>query len=146
MRRAYALVLASVLLAGCGGSSGSRLTRDQYASKADAVCQKYKQKADALSSPKTLPELANLADRLLPLLRDARGELRALRPPAAEEATAKAWLDQFDVTIDDVEKIRDKAKAGDRAGVGAAAVPAQRHDQHANELAAQLEMTVCSKD
>jgi hypothetical protein len=141
----YPLVLASILLAGCGGSNGSRLTRDQYASKADAVCQKYKQKSDALSSPTTLPGLASVADQLLPLLHDARGELRALRPPAGEEATANAWLDAFDVIIADVQRIRDNAKAGDRAGLRAAATSAQRHDRRANTLARQLGMTVCSQ-
>jgi outer membrane murein-binding lipoprotein Lpp len=146
VRRAYALVLASIVLAGCGASDGSRLTREQYASKADAVCQKYKQKSDALSSPTTLPALASVADRLLPLLNDARRELRALRPPAREQATANAWLDAFDVSIDDVRKIRDRAKAGDRAGVGDVATRAQQHNGRANELAAQLGMTVCSKN
>ncbi len=145
VRRAYPLVLASILAAGCGSSNSSRLTRDEYASKADAVCQQVKQKSDALSSPTTLPGLASVAGRLLPLLLGASGELRALRPPAGEEATANAWLDQFDVTIDDVRTIRDRAKAGDRAGVGAAATRAQRHNRHANELAGQLGMTVCSK-
>jgi hypothetical protein len=145
VRRAYPLVLASILAAGCGSSDSSRLTRDEYAAKADAVCQQVKQKSDGLSSPTTLPALARVSGRLLPLLHGARGELRSLRPPAGEEATANAWLDEFDVTIDDVRKIRDRAKAGDRAGVGAAAIRAQRHNQHANELAGQLGMTVCSK-
>ena len=140
------MVLASIVLAGCGGSNGSRLTREQYAAKADAVCQKYKQKSDPLSSPTTLHGLASVADRLLPLLHDARGELRALRPPADEQATANEWLDAFDVIVDDVKKIRDSAKAGDRAGVGTAATRAQRHNGRANELAAQLGMTVCSKN
>jgi hypothetical protein len=146
VRRAYPLVLAAVVIAGCGGSNGSRLTREEYAAKADAVCQRYKQKSDALSSPTTLPGLATVADRLLPLLHGARGELRSLRPPTDEEATANAWLDDFDVIIADVQKIRDTAKAGDRAGVGAAATRAQTHNAHADELARQLGMTVCSKD
>jgi cytochrome c556 len=137
--RAYLLVLAVLLLAGCG-SSGS------YASKADTICRKYKQKTDALSRPTTLADLARVSDQVLPLLHDARGELRALQPPAGEEATAKAWLDEFDVTVTDVEKIRDNARAGDAAGVRAAATPALQHDQRANELAAQLGMKVCSKD
>lgn len=139
MRRAYLLVLALVLLAGCG-SSGS------YASRADAICRKYKQKTNALSSPATLADLATVSDQVLPLLHDARRELRALRPPAGQQATANAWLAEFDVTIDDVKKIRDRARAGDAAGVRAAATPALKHDQHANELAAQLGMKVCSKD
>jgi hypothetical protein len=136
-----------LLAAGCGGgSSGQRLTREQYASKADAICSKYKQKTDALSRPATLSDLAGVADQVLPLLHDARGELRALRPPQREEATANAWLDEFDVIIDDVKKIRDEAKKNDSAAVQAAAAPALQHDQHANDLASQLGMTVCSKD
>lgn len=148
VRRGSTLVLAVVLLGGCGGdgSSDHRLTREQYAAKADAVCTKYKAKTGSLSRPATLSDLAELANQVLPLLRDARVELRRLRPPQQEEASAQAWLDQFDLLIDDVEKIRDKAKSGDTAGVQAVAAPALQHNQHANELATQLGMTVCSKD
>src|SRR5438046_6383047 len=101
VRRAFPLLLALVFAAGCGGggSSGQRLTREQYAARADAICTKYKQKSDAISRPATLPDLAKIADQVLPLLDDARGELRSLRPPEHEEATAKAWLDEFDVLI-----------------------------------------------
>jgi hypothetical protein len=148
VRRASTLLLAIVVLAGCGGSdsSGQRLTRDEYAKQADAICSKYKHKTDALSRPATLSDLADVADQVLPLLDDARGELRDLRPPQNEEATANAWLDEFDVITDDVKKIRDAAKKNDGAAVQAAAAPALQHNQHANELATQLGMTVCSKD
>jgi hypothetical protein len=132
-------VLAVVVLAACGGSSGS------YASKADAICRKYKQQAGAIS-PATLADLAKVSNQVLPLLHDARRELRALQPPADQTATANAWLAEFDVTIDDVKKIRDKAKAGDGAGVRAVAKPALQHNQRANQLAAQLGMKVCSKN
>jgi hypothetical protein len=148
VRRAPTLLLAAALLAGCGGggSKDQGLTREQYAAKADAICTKYKAKTNSLSRPSTLSDLAKLADQVLPLLDNARGELRALRPPQDEASAVQSWLDQFDLSIDDVRKIRDKAKAGDSAGVQAAATPALRHNQRANELAAQLGMTVCSKD
>jgi hypothetical protein len=148
VRRASPLLLALVLAAGCGsgGSSGQRLTREQYAAKADAICSKYKQKTDALARPSTLSDLADVSDQVLPLLHKAKGELGDLRPPQNEETKANAWIDQFDVIIADVEKIRDAAKKGDTAAVQAAATPALRHDQHANDLASQLGMTVCNKD
>ena len=147
VRRAPTLLFAVVLVAGCGGggSSGERLTRAQYAAQADAICHKYKQKTDALTQPSSLAELAKVADQVLPILDAARGELRKLRPPQNEEATANAWLDEFDVSIADVKKIRDVAKANDRAAVAAAAQPALRHDKHANDLATQLGMSVCNQ-
>jgi hypothetical protein len=147
VRRASPLVLAILLVAGCGGgSNGQRLTREQYAAKADAVCGKYKQKTDALSRPASLSGLAAVSDQVLPLLRGARGELSRLRPPESEQATAAAWLDEFDVIVGDIEKIRDAARKNDAAGVRAAAQPALQHNQRSNELARQLGMTVCNKD
>ena len=140
-------MLAVALLAACsgGGSKGHRFTRDQYAAQADGVCSKYKAKADTLRLPSTLDGVVRVADQVLPLLANARGELRKLRPPRNEEATVNAWLDEFDVTIDDVKKIRAAAKKNDRRAVRSAAQPALRHDERANEIARQLGMTVCSK-
>jgi hypothetical protein len=148
VRRASTLLVAIVVLGGCGGSGsgGQRLTRAEYAKQADAICSKYKQKTDALSRPATLSDLADIADQVLPLLHDAKGELRKLRPPQNEDATASAWIAEFDVIIGDVEKIRDAAKKNDSAAVQAAAGPALQHDQHANDLATQLGMTVCNKN
>ena len=150
MRRALLLLLATTtLLAGCGGGGGSNdgaLTRDEYAAKADAVCGKYKKQTDALARPANLSDLADVADDVIPILENARDELRDLKPPADEASTADAWLDQFDVIIDDVEKIRDKAKDNDQAGVQALAQPALEHNNRANQLATQLGMKVCSAD
>jgi hypothetical protein len=146
VRRAFPLLLVVVLLAACGGGGGKPLTREQYAAKADAICGKYKQQTDALARPASLADLGKVADQVLPILDNARSDLRKLKPPAGEQATANAWLDQFDVIIGDVEKIRDSANDNDTDAVQKLARPALQHDQHANELARQLGMTVCSED
>jgi len=146
VRRALILLLATTVLAGCGGGGDETLTRDEYASKADAICAKYKQRTDALDRPATLSELANVADDVVPILEQARDELRDLKPPADEQATASSWLDEFDVIISDVEKIRDKAKQNDPAGVQQLARPALDHNKRANELATLLGMTTCAED
>jgi hypothetical protein len=148
VRRASSLLLAIVLVAGCGGggAAGARLTREQYASKADAICGKYKLQTNALARPSTLTELAKVTDQVLPILDHARSELRKLRPPAREQATADAWLQQFDVIVDDLKKIRDKAAGNDAAAVQSLAQAALRDNEHANELGRKLGMSVCSKD
>lgn len=147
MRRALTLLLATTLVAGCGGDgSGDGLTREEYANQADAICAKYKQQTDALDRPATLADLANVADDVIPILKKARDELRDLKPPANEQTAASSWLDQFEVIISDVEKIRDKAKENDSAGVQKLAQPALAHNKRANDLATQLGMTTCAED
>jgi hypothetical protein len=148
VQRALPLLLALIVLAGCGGGGGSdkALSREEYASQADAICAKYKRQTDELDRPANLSDLANVADQVVPILKKARDELRDLNPPANEQGTADEWLDQFDVIISDVEKIRDKAKENNAQGVQKLAQPALQHNQRANQLATQLGMKTCAED
>jgi hypothetical protein len=127
-----------VFVTACGGGKS-------YAAKADAVCTKYKQETNILKRPASLAGLAILAQKTVPLLRSARRELGALSPPDDKKATAAAWLEQFDVIIGDIERIREAAKADDGAAVRRVAAAALKHNEHANDLAAQLGMKVCNK-
>ena len=138
MRRAFALLLAIVFVAACGGGRS-------YAAKADAVCAKYKQETNILKRPASLAGLSILAQKTVPLLRSARRELGALSPPDDKKATATAWLEEFDVIIGDIEKIRDAAEADDGVAVRKVAAAALKHNDRANGLAAQLGMKVCNK-
>jgi len=139
-------MLALVLLAGCGSSTGKTLTAKEYAARADAICAKYKRQTAALERPTSIPEVAQAADRVLDVVGRARKELGRLDPPAGEGTTVKAWLHAFDVIVADVRTIRNRAKANDLEGVGAVATPALEHNRRANGLARRLGMTVCSSD
>ena len=89
MRWASALLLALLLAAGCGtgGGGGKRLTRDQYAAKADAICAKYKQQLKVPEGVSSMSELVASVDKGLPVLAKALDEIRKLKPPADEQAT-----------------------------------------------------------
>lgn len=147
MRRAPFLLLAVVFAAGCGGGGGSeRLTRADYAKKADAICGKYSQQTKALANPENLSDLADVADKTVPILDNALKDLRKLKPPANEQATADQWLAEVDNLKGDLTEIRDKAKDKDLKGVQAVVPKATEHNSKANQLATQLGMTVCNKD
>ena len=148
MRRAPTLLLAIAFAAGCGGGGGTneRLTRDEYANRADAICSKYNDQTKALANPTSLSELANVADKTLPILDHAISDLRKLRPPANEQSTADAWLAQIQNLKGDLQEIRDKAKSNDMQGVQAVVPKASQHNAKGNQLASQLGMTVCNKD
>ena len=147
MRRASSLALALVFLSGCGGGSdGPALTKQQYAAKADAICGKYNNQVNALGNPSNLQDLATVADKTLPILGSAIDKLDALKPPASEKAIADQWLTQVRNLKDDLQEIRDKAKAGDTQGIQSVLPKAQDHNSKSNSLAAELGMSVCNKD
>ena len=147
MRRAVLIALALVvLLPGCGGASGKPLTKENYASKADAICGKYNQQVKLLANPKNLSDLAKVADKTLPILDHAISDIRKLEPPASEKALSDQWLTQVRGLKDDLQEIRDKAKAGDMQGVRAVVPKATDHNSKSNALAGQLGMSVCNKD
>jgi hypothetical protein len=147
VRRASSLALALVFLSGCGGGGGGpALTKQQYATKADAICGKYNKQVNALGNPGNLQDLATVADKTLPILGGAIDELDALKPPASEKALADQWLTQVRNLKDDLQEIRDKAKAGDTQGIQSVLPKAQDHNSKSNSLAAELGMSVCNRD
>jgi hypothetical protein len=137
--RAPVFLLSIALVAGCGGSKS-------YAAKADAVCKKYTKQTRALGNPSNMAELATIADKTLPILDSAAKELAALQPPPDEKAAAGRWLAQFATLRADLREIRDKAKAGDTAGVTAIALKAQKDNTKANELGTRLGFKVCNQN
>ncbi len=147
MRRASFLLFTIALVAGCGGGGSSeRLTREDYASQADAICGKYNQQTKALANPSNLSDLADVADKTLPILDNALDDLHKLKPPADEQSTADDWLTAVEKLKGDLKEIRDKAKDKDIKGVQAVVPKASEHNAKANKLATQLGMTVCNKD
>ena len=147
MRRTAALLAATALLAaGCGGGGG-RLSKDDYAKQADAICSKYNRKIEALGRPKSpaLAEIARFADQALVLERKGNAELEGLKPPKSEEKTAQQWVAQNDVVAKAVGDLRDAARKNDRAALGAALRRGNSANQVANKLARQLGLSVCPR-
>jgi hypothetical protein len=145
-RGLLALLLVLALASGCGSSGEKRLSKEEFAQRADAVCRRTNRLTQPAAVPTTMPGLARLAEQSLPPLDRALRELRALRPPEDEEATVQAWLRQLHRLRADAARIRDRARANDAKGVQTVALAAQRVNDRFHELASQLGMKVCSRD
>jgi hypothetical protein len=125
VKRAVPFVAAAavaVAVAGCGGGggSGTPLTKEEFITRGDAVCTKYRKKNQELnkSAPAKAPTDPSATDQQVkasaPLLREladnlraARGEFEKLNPPAD---TKSDWEN----TLDDLDQIA--AKLDDAAG------------------------------
>lgn len=143
--RGAVLFLLCAFVAACGSSGPHRLTHDQFARRADAICTRYQHQTANLGAPSNTQGLAAVAGRTLPLLDKARSELGRLRPPAGEQQLAERWFDSITVLRRDLVTLRERALANDLLGVRRVAVPAQRHNRTTDRLAARLGMNVCSR-
>jgi len=143
-RVAAAGVVLALVLAGCGGGGG-RLSKDDYAKQADAICSKYNRKIQALGAPKSLAEIGGFADKALALTRKGNDELKQLEPPKNEEQTAKEWVAQNDLVANAVADLRDAAKKNDRAAIQTALRRGQAANNTANSLARDLGLRVCAR-
>jgi hypothetical protein len=132
------------LAAGCGASSGGRLSKKDYAAKADAVCAKYNKKIKNLGNPRSLADLAAFADKAIPIAQKGNDELRALKPPKDEESTASAWLKQNDKVLDAIKKLRDAAKKNDRKGIEKSLSEGNSANTASNKLARNLGLSTCA--
>lgn len=146
MRRTF-LLAASLLLVACGSGADHRLSKEEYAKRADAICARFNRQQPSLPSLQnvTARQVARLADRTLPLLDRTIADLARLAPPKDEQQLANRWLAALRRLRVDAVKIRDQARANDLGGVGALVGPSQRDERTAEQLAAQLGTTVCSK-
>ena len=79
MRLALGLALfLACLAAGCGGGGGGRLSQEEFQQQANAICDKFDKKIQALGSPQSPADIPAYVQKGVPLLRQGIAELRAL--------------------------------------------------------------------
>jgi hypothetical protein len=145
VRRTF-LLAASLLLVACG-SSDHRLSKEEYAKRADAICTRFNRQQPSLPNLQnvTVKQVERLAVQTIPLLDRTTADLARLAPPKDEQELADRWLAALRRLRADAMRIRDRARANDLAGVAALVEPSQRDETAAEMLAAQLGTSVCSK-
>ena len=147
MRPALGLALFfACLAAGCGGGGGDRLSQEEFQQQADAICEKYDKKIQALGSPQSPADIPAYVQKGVPLLRQGIAELRALNPPADVEDNYNRMLDETANAIPAAEKLADAAEKNDAAAVQDAIKEGQQADDVSDELATKLKLDRCAAD
>jgi len=81
------LAIAAVLvLSSCGGGGDKRLTKEQFAVKANALCATFSKQVNSLDQ---LTLRIDLYRKLIPHAQELIAGLKKLKPPADEEADVK---------------------------------------------------------
>lgn len=148
------LLLAGICLlaAGCMSGGGStdivsadtRLTKAEYIEQADTICAEFDGELDALPEPKTLDDLATMAEQAKPIAEAGVAELRALSPPEALAEQVDAWLDLNDANVAAIDELREAAESGDETAVQQVAADAADNEAKADALAGEIGLTDCA--
>jgi hypothetical protein len=106
--------------AAAGGSGG--LSKADFIAQGDAICTANVVKLRTVPQPSQTDLKAIAADlpQLLAIVTDELAKLRALKAPAADQATIDATFAEFDTGFADFQKVLDAANAGDSAAVQSA--------------------------
>lgn len=145
MLKGMALTAAAsgaVLLAGCGSS---RLSHAEYVKRANAICTSYRAAVKKLPRPNSVTEIETYARRSLVRYRTALAQLEALKPPQEDAVTAGQLLATDRKIAKDVEAIADAARDRKIPAVQTATAQAAADNARSDRLAAELDLTACTK-
>ena len=141
--RAAAVVVALLALAACGGS-GTRLSRDAYVAKVDAVCRDVNAKQKALTVPTTTGQIPAYVEKALPIFDDALARIRRLRPPSELDAEVRTWLSSLGDSRKLISDLGKAAEHNDAAKVGSLGPKATALGDRGRSLARTIGLTDCS--
>jgi hypothetical protein len=162
MFRTYVPVLACVALAvgGCGGdddedpSAGGppaekRLTKAEYVAQANGICsdtkdaqKEFDDKADDLDRD-DLPAAAPIIEDALKVTRAGYERLKALSPPAADQARVDAYLAAVDRLLDSRDQLTEALRDDDRTAARKHAATGGELYADQKPLAAALDLDDC---
>jgi hypothetical protein len=130
--------------AGCGGDGDDRLSQEEFQKEANAICDKYDSKIQALGSPSSAQEVSGFVDQVIPLLHQGISELRAVKPPEDAADDYDRMLDETEKAVPAARKLADAAENNDTAALQDALAAAREADQASDEIATKLGLTGCA--
>lgn len=140
------LVSGAILLGGCGGGGGGdRLSKDEYAAKANALCAAFNKEVDATGVLRVTEGITAGLDKLLPFEKKLIADLKALKPPADEEATAKKAIAFGEQVYAGEMKLNAALKAGEVTKANKLINEIEVPGHQADDLFTQLGATECAK-
>jgi hypothetical protein len=146
VRRVACVLLAlGLVAAGCGGGGGGgdRLTQEEFAQQADAICTEYDKKLDDLGQPQTIEDLANMSVKAQSIANEGLSKLRDLQPPEEIETNVNSWLDKFEQQVDMIDELVEAAQSGDQTKLEQISAQGQDAEAEAQKQARAIGLKEC---
>lgn len=139
-----ALAASVALVAGCGGGGGDRLSKEEYIAAADAICAEANASIDALAEPteETFDEYIAKAEEIS---REQLDKLRALKPPADDEATLNRAYDLVEQQIALAVGASEALKSQDQAEIDRISAEIDTLNAEADKIANDYGLKECGQ-
>jgi hypothetical protein len=131
-----------VSLTACGGSG--RLSHDDFAKRADAVCTAFRSSTARIARPRTYADIVAYVKKTRPMYEAARLKLAELQPPAKDEPVVRRWLAADKRISGALGDLGDAALRHDFPAVTAAANRIQAEGVTSRHAAQELGLEVCA--
>ncbi|HZB86510.1 MAG TPA: hypothetical protein VE289_08115 [Gaiellaceae bacterium] len=131
--------------AGCGGD-GDRLSSEELASEADAICADYEAELGALAEPESLGDFERLVQDAKPIVESGIERLRALNPPENLEDEFDEWLSRNEENVAAIEELQEAVADRDEQRIQEIVREIDENEQEADELATQIGLEDCASD
>jgi hypothetical protein len=138
-------LLVALLFAGC--ADGESLSREQYVSKLNALCEDFSEKEKEIGDPQTLDDLVAKGPRILDAFDEAiRDKVGNLKAPDAIADEAHRLVDLANQQHKVIRELIDAAKDDNLVRVRVLASKNDALNNEATSMAGQLGAQACTQD
>jgi Tfp pilus assembly protein PilP len=131
-----------VLAAGCGGDD--RLSREEFVSEAEAICEDFDQRVNEVDEPESADDVERYVNEVRPVVEDGLDELRELQPPEEFEERWDVLMARNDDGLEALDDLAQAGANGDEARVQEISEDATRRDEESDRIALELGLEKCT--
>ena len=136
-----ALLVAAALVAAACSAGDDRLSRDEFAQRADEICRKNR--SDVEAQPSSFARFPHYAARVAPLVKKNVAEISELKPPEEDEDRVDMLLAGMRAKVEAFQRLRQAVDAGDDAAQRDAIDAGVKANDDAKRAARELGLEVC---
>jgi hypothetical protein len=133
-----------VLVAGCGGDD--RLSREEFVSEAEAICDEFDQRVEDVDEPQSAEDVERYVNEVRPVIEDGLDELRELQPPEELEEQWDELVARNDESLEVLDDLSQAAADGDEARLQEISDEASRQDNETDRIARAIGLQKCGSD
>lgn len=140
--------LLAAVAAGCGGGGGggNALTKEEFASQLNAICEDFNRKQEEIGTPQSLSELGDKGDQILDEFDKAIDKARDLEPPDEIADQANRFIEIGEQQHDLIEDVVQAAKDNDLQKAQEIGAKIEPLDAESDRIANELGAPACTAD